>query len=157
MSSLRARGYLFEDKWLQNLKKENAMQAKKNPMVRKLFDKLLGVGGKAVVYADDDPDLGIVVKRGKKYKGPIPKVPKIVLNRCHKVSAELYARNPSRYKIVTGYVLGNDKAWRAHSWILDNGKPKEPTPTKRDIYFGTVLNAREAKKFARGEGCKIDG
>ena len=66
-------------------------------------------------------------------------------NACHSNAAELWARNPARRVLVTGYAL-NRGCWRQHSWVIQQDTLLETT-CQRDRYFGLSLNPAESLKL----------
>jgi hypothetical protein len=68
--------------------------------------------------------------------------------------ALLYARNPRRFRIVTGYALSDDGLWRQHSWLHDTAGFRRrhtiETTERRIRYFGVWLDEDEARAFVVG-------
>ena len=64
---------------------------------------------------------------------------------CHRNSCLLW-RNNTNVTIVTGYALSDDGLWRQHTWCIMGEEVWEST-TRRELYFGYVLNTKEAEKF----------
>jgi len=108
-----------------------------------LEKKLLFLGGKSVLYTYEE-DLEKLLKRGKVFKGTV-KIMAGDLSQCHRNTAALWDANKGRVKIVTGWAM-NDNTWRQHSWGLA-GRTVIETVSKRDIYFGYVLNPKETDEF----------
>ncbi len=66
-------------------------------------------------------------------------------HQCHANAADLWAREPDRYQLVTGYALNGDR-WLAHSWVVEDDTLHEPTH-RFDRYFGVALVPFLALKF----------
>lgn len=58
-------------------------------------------------------------------------------NRCHSNAADLWAEAKDRYRLVTGYALG-DNQWVSHRWVIDDKNLYETTH-RFDRYFGVEL------------------
>lgn len=125
-----------------------------DPQYIRLESTLLAIGGKRMVWVPE-PHLDELLSRGKVF-------PKLVryadryggqANACHQTAARMYARLPEYYQIATGYALSKDGLWRQHSWVCcrppSRGKPYEPTPIKRECYYGFLLSDKEAAEFVQ--------
>jgi hypothetical protein len=91
-----------------------------------------------------EPHLDALVERGQLFDQPIKRL-RGKPGRCHQDTAQLWAGDITRTKIVTGYAESDGK-WLQHSWGLRNGRIYEPNQ-KRDRYFGVVLNPSESCMF----------
>jgi hypothetical protein len=112
----------------------------------KLGDLLLSHGGEFVVFREpEDPDLEILLSRGQLFTERVRKRTGMEPHECHMNAAELWAQDPQRCKLVTGYALGGDR-WRQHSWCRDD-KGLVETTVKCDKYFGAVLDDAFALDF----------
>ena len=69
---------------------------------------------------------------------------------CHGVSLKMALSSPERYQLVRGYGLSKDGMWRSHTFIQDTEKNRiiEPTPIKREAYFGAPFTPDEVKALA---------
>ena len=119
----------------------------------RLESTLLAISGKRMVWMPE-PHLDELLSRGKVFpkhfrflstRGPA--------NECHQPTARKYERMPEYYQIATGYALSKDGLWRQHSWICcrnpSRGAPYEPTPIKRECYYGFLLSDEEATEFVQ--------
>lgn len=116
--------------------------SKTDPRWPKLNQKLLRMGGRAIVPQHDphlDDVLGTRAKlfptKGYKFSGGQP-------SKCHWNVATLYVRNEVDH-VVTGWALSDDSLWRSHTWGLQKKRVVETTE-RRKKYFGVVLNSYEA-------------
>lgn len=117
----------------------------------RLSEALLAIGGHRVVVPESEPQIDALLKRGVLWKGKVLFAKKRKLNSCHVVSAWLWYKDRSN-KLVTGYGLSKDDGlWRQHSFIVRDGTIIEPTPVKRNVYYGVALNAAESKRFFKNE------
>jgi hypothetical protein len=108
--------------------------------------KLLAIGGTTVVPWPD-PHIELIIQRGQVSAGTPPKSVRGRPSRCHHNVALHYLADPRACQIATGYGLtAADGCWRQHSWLWDGMQVVETT-TKRDIYFGVVLDRVEAAGF----------
>ncbi len=107
---------------------------------QKLRKKLLMIGGLEIILIDE-PDLKLLLSKGKIYDYPI-KVEKMETSLCHENSAYIWMGNSFRYHYITGYVLNfQDRTWRQHSFIFDSfEKQILETTIKRHKYFGVRLS-----------------
>jgi hypothetical protein len=66
---------------------------------------------------------------------------------CHDIAEGMALGDPSRYRRVFGYALGNDEHWRTHSWVVDRRTCRivEPTPKVRRAYVGVELTTEETR------------
>jgi len=114
-----------------------------DPGMHKLREELLAIGGDEVVPVSE-PDLQLLLSRGREIEGPV-KVMRGDTSRCHQNVAHLVANDPDM-RPATGWVLDDD-LWRQHSWgVLEDGTIIETTQ-KRDKYWGVILEGEEASEF----------
>jgi hypothetical protein len=126
--------------------------------VEVLTQILFDIGGDRVIGADDDPDLAMIIERGRLFdiparmtnRGlPVENHPfeRQLLLRCHGNSSILWEKDPDTYSICTGYAQ-DDGWWRSHSWCLDKKlNIIAETMMLRDNYFGFVLDDEQAQRF----------
>jgi len=125
-----------------------------DPKYTQLENTLLTIGGKRMVWMLE-PHLDELLSRGKLF-------PKLVryadryggqMNACHQTAARMYEGMAEYYQIATGYALSNDGLWRQHSWVCcrppSRGGLYEPTPIKRERYYGFLLSDDEASEFVQ--------
>jgi hypothetical protein len=104
--------------------------------------KLLSIAGKQISPQQFYPILiqrGLV-QYGKIYNrifGKLPKGIKRQYNQCVEISGKIAGLEG--YVQSFGYALSDDSMWRPHYWSIFKEKIIEPTPVKRDIYFGISL------------------
>jgi hypothetical protein len=102
-----------------------------------LKNKLLAVGGQAVVIAGSTPEGCIeLVAKGEFTSGEKTKMWKMADRRCHQNVEYIITRWP-HFKGFTGFALSEDGVWRFHSWAFD---PRtdciRETTEPRLMYFG---------------------
>ena len=134
--------------WLRKNKKESGLNKK---LVNVLTDSF--TNGTMVVVVDDDPDLSLIVQKGKEFSisGRIYKKGKPC--SCHKNVSELYY-NDEIDGIATGYALTDDGGWRSHTWGIKDDNIVETT-NKYLNYFGVILDKESSKKFLRSQGVGV--
>ena len=101
-----------------------------------------------VFRKETEEDAELIVKQGRLFPTKYRRMAPGEENHCHGNVAALYA---SGLKIATGYAL-KEGLWRQHSWGLENYRTKSSkvveriveTTVKSDVYFGAVLNDRQA-------------
>lgn len=124
-----------------------------------LVKHLLSFGGVRVCIPGAEEDAKNILQRGQLWFGDHSVYKKGLPNRCHANSGALWHANRSRkldgsYRmelaLATGYALSDDGLWRQHSWCVLR-KPRSvtivETTTKRELYFGFLLNADESYEF----------
>jgi hypothetical protein len=120
------------------------------PELRTLRRRLLRLGGAEVVLRPE-PHLAVILARGKPWRRARPELWPGDVNGCHRNVARGYRDDPAALQIVTGWALHpGDVVWRQHSWLLRHDRLIETTELAR-IYYGAVLDPREAARFARSE------
>lgn len=115
-----------------------------------LESTLLAIGGERMVWLPE-PHLDHLLSRGKAFSEPVVFAKSRRPSECHRTSVRMYLAEPGVYQIATGYALSDDGLWRQHSWLWkpSSGKLYEPTPIKRDRYYGFLLTDEEAARFAQ--------
>lgn len=116
-----------------------------------LDQRLLGISGCRLVPVAEPP-LQELLTRGEVFDGEAEFVPG-ERGRCHHNVAKMWAAQRAALSIVTGYALGSDGQWRAHSWFVR----KLPTTGQRHLidttfkvvqrYYGVILKEEEAELF----------
>ena len=131
---------------MERLKQDEATENDDNfpERSRQLEQALLALGGKRVVNRGHDAHAARLLARGQLFDQPV-KLRRGEPNACHSNAAELWARNPARRVLVTGYAL-NRGCWRQHSWVIQQDTLLETT-CQRDRYFGLSLNPAESLKL----------
>jgi hypothetical protein len=109
-----------------------------------LAAKLLSIGGEKVVFQGSDPHIEDLLDKGALFQEEV-KLDIGESNRCHTNAADIWGRDVDRFKLVTGYALAG-KCWVPHSWVLDGDRLIETT-TRRDVYFGIILEGEKALAF----------
>lgn len=153
----------MDNEWKNNLKDfwwatnytGNISELSKNQKdLLQLRDRLLSYGGEQACFAYIEDDLDKIMSRGKIFVGPgNTKMMKGQPSQCHKNSCNLYQANKgvNDLRICTGYALSKDGMWRQHSWLIwfkdDNTFKIVETTTRRELYFGFIMNEVEANNF----------
>lgn len=143
---------LERERWLTGKLKK---AVKENPLARDLANRLTTLGGNHVVVDANDPDLKIILERGKLAVKPKIRSCKGEPSKCHRNAAAQYSSDPKKYKIVTGYrMFADDGVWTSHSWVVDKEKViyEKVFEDKAVAYYGTELTKQEAKEFVYSEG-----
>lgn len=137
---------------LRYLKEHNHSILKKEPIQKKLRERLLKEGGYEVGLEEGDKDVKDIVQRGQYFRGSGVKVVQCEMHECHFNASRLWKKYPTKYSIVTGYGLDDDGVWKQHSWLLDKRTKKVIETTAKWIaYFGVVFNDAESASFARAQ------
>lgn len=105
---------------------------------------LLSLGGSKVIWQDSDPQVALIAAQGQLFPQSVELRPGPP-HYCHANAADLWARTPDRYKLVTGYALSDD-TWWDHSWVIE-GKTLLETTGRFERYFGVALVPFLAHKF----------
>ncbi|HEU5382788.1 MAG TPA: hypothetical protein VFV38_45860 [Ktedonobacteraceae bacterium] len=124
--------------------------------LRELEQRLLSIGGHRLVPAFE-PHLREILARGEIFVGKTEFVPG-ERGRCHFNVAKAWSTQKELLSIATGYALGSDGLWRAHSWLIR----KQPLARQRRVidttlkvvqhYYGVILTEEEAELFWRNNG-----
>ena len=123
--------------------------ALKQPALRRLREKLLRLGGVALVAPPArDPDLDAVLAAGVAFEATNVKHVPGLDSQCHANVSRLWAEKSERLQIVTGYALSDDGLWRCHTWGLETDRVVETTEM-RLLYFGVTLTTEGAARFAK--------
>lgn len=118
------------------------------PYLKKLYKRLLRIGGMAVVLWNGTNNEDIVARllrsgRADSGRGAVLKLGE--QSECHENSAKLHRNAPWRYEVRTGYALSKDGIWRPHSWVVDaDTNCIIETTEKRVTYFGVVKLERQS-------------
>jgi len=127
------------------------MPANKHSTIEELEKKLLGFGGDSFPRPEgfSDPHLDLLMSGGQIWKPWRVRRVEGVPHRCHgnAVVHYLWDRHfgcRSR-DIVTGYALSKG-LWHQHSWLWDGRHIWEST-SRRDLYFGVVLQGEDITRF----------
>ena len=162
LMKLRARLQPMGRSWLARCREQGWTKDTKlprghvSPLWRKRFplrdyealkQRLLAVAGQAVCLHQEE-DLPQLLSRGEFYRGYNSRMMKGEAGRCHANSSRLWERNSSKLRIVTGYALSRDGAWRQHTWCVDKDDKVIETTEKRVLYFGFPMTRAEAEEFA---------
>jgi hypothetical protein len=118
--------------------------------VQRLCSHLLDISGErvAVPLNEDAGFCEALVRVGKVTSYKKLRTKNGEERECHKNSALLWLRNPTKYKITTGYGLSDDGIWRRHSWIMTVNGDLIETTVAREVYFVIVLDDWLARSFA---------
>jgi hypothetical protein len=128
--------------------KQRTKQAlEEKPHLKPLLNKLLSLGGKAVVLwnGSNGPNgVAHLLADGKIFSNRDVKIVAGEPSRCHDNAFALWESKPKRYMVVTGYGLSKHGIWRPHSWCIDRktGKIIETTE-RRTKYFGVEFSKAE--------------
>src|SRR5690242_10861493 len=106
--------------------------------------RLFGMGGALVAWMEPDPHGVALRERGRLFDQQ-RRLRRGRPNRCHGNAARLWAADPARHTLVTGYAL-NHCVWRQHSWVVA-GKTLLETTSVAELYFGVELAEDEALLF----------
>jgi hypothetical protein len=118
------------------------------PSVRRLSARLLTFGGTHVCIPF--PATGqttLILRAGQLVRRKSIQLKPGRRGECHANSAKLWKRNQSKYRLLTGYALADDKMWRRHSWLLTNQGQIVETTFMFKKYFGVELEGEEAEAF----------
>ena len=133
---------------LQRIDSRNHEHLKEQPELAELRNKLLTIGGEAVVL-QPEPHLDIILEHGKLWTQPVRLV-RGAASRCHLNSVRLFIEAQKTAKLVCGWGLSDDGLWRQHSWICDRETLMETT-VRRRLYYGADLTPMEAGEVATVE------
>lgn len=121
---------------------------RETPKLQELRNRLLTVGGEAVVLPRIEDDLLSILKRGQEFSGRWSLLRRGEPSRCHANVAALWESSNGFVRICTGYALSRDGVWRQHSWGLTAGGKVLETTERRVRYYGFVLRKKEAERFS---------
>ena len=118
--------------------------------------KKLSPSGALGIEATRQPHLKEVAERGRPFTERVTVTPGAA-GECHQNAAKLWAEDPKKNRLATGYALahvplgtengpGSLRFWVVHSWVL-RGKRLIETTVPREAYFGVVLSAPAAYRF----------
>ncbi len=118
-----------------------------DPRYEALYERLLGLGGSAVVSIKEE-DLEKILARGYARSGRGIGMRTGGRSACHRNAALLWDANRDRAVIVVGWALSEDGLWRQHSWVKDTVQDRlYETTEKRKLYFGFDLTPEESETF----------
>ena len=103
---------------------------------RRLKGILSPLGGDIITWRGNDPHAAFIANHGQVFSHPV-KMRRGRPNYCHANAADLWAKEPEKYQLVSGYALSQGH-WLAHSWVVDE-KCLYETTVGRERYFGAVL------------------
>lgn len=162
------KGYLWESKWSklnggtgQFVSLENIESAAWKDWASALVPMLKLNNGFVALYKNDEYKQDFIAGASL-LKLPVKRIKNPKYNNCHKGSAALYAKNPSRYVIYVGFSSEKKSEaipmWRDHTIVVDivTKSIVESTPLKRDYYYAAPLSKSKAKKFCEDEGFKVE-
>ena len=122
--------------------------ARRQPAILTLQDLLLELGGVTLVAPlGIDPDIDAVVAHGRRFDASTARSVPGRDSECHGNVSRLWIQRRGRMSIVTGYALSEDGLWRSHTWGVEDERVVETTEP-RILYYGVVLPAQVARKFA---------
>jgi hypothetical protein len=127
---------------------QNALRVRCDPVLGKIHDRLLAIGGTAVVLgADAPPAVRRLNRDGRIFAGDgaviIPLDPRASATNV----ARLCQLFPGGIEAATGYALDRDGCWRSHAWGVLDGVTVVETTARRDRYFGYLLSPAETARF----------
>jgi len=131
--------------WSKSLREKTKTYIEKNPEYKPLMEKLLSIAGDFVVIWMPEPELDMLLSRGKLFDAPIL-FKRMQFCHCHENVGELWFRGKNM-KIVTGWALSKDGLWRQHSWVRDMNDTIIETTMVREKYFGVILTHGESEGF----------
>ena len=152
-----------QQEWFALWNKINSKLSAKYTIVEKMLAKLLHAAPGSIFInplnrfeePSDVSEFASIYKRGKfSDSGKAVRRPMRHSN-CHGNVSALYQDKKIDH-IVTGFALTTDGAWREHTWGLKDGDIVETT-VRRLLYFGKVLDEKEADSFAENARDRIDG
>jgi hypothetical protein len=122
----------------------------RSPGFEKLEARLLAIGGTEVM-AQLDPQLDILLERGRVFSGKGRKKIKGVEHCCPQNAALYYAAHHSTdhggtCQIVPGYQLSGGH-WSQHCWIWDGRRILDEFDHTCETYFGVSLTPEESVVF----------
>ena len=113
-----------------------------------LRNRLLRLGGWAVILHFEEPDLDDILERGVLVRGKTARMRKGRPRDCHCNAARNARAGSDGIAIMTGYALSEDGAWRQHSWNLDRTSNRIiETTVKRVAYYGFQMDDDQAARF----------
>ncbi len=132
---------------------QDEIRVRCDPVLGKVRDRLLAIGGTTVVLATAPPS---AVRRlhtaGHLYAGDGAVILPLDSQSSSSKIAQLHLLCPDDLQVATGYARGPDGCWRPHVWGVLDGVTVIETATRRDWYFGYLLDPDETAKFCWREG-----
>jgi hypothetical protein len=146
--NLKVKTNKIDAKWYKSLQKRGftADSIYDKGQHEDLKNRLLEIGGEAVIIWFIDSDKESLLARGECFIEPKIEMRKGRGNSCHSNSAKIWNRKRRRFQICTGYALSDDGIWRQHTWVMDGSTVIETTEIGI-AYYGFRLNKEEAKRF----------
>jgi hypothetical protein len=136
---------------------QNALRVRCDPVLGKVRDRLLAIGGTDVVLGTAAPS---AVRRLYAAGRLFARAGAVTIPLDSRASAtnvaRLYALCPGDLDAVSGYALGRDGCWRPHAWALLDETTVIETTSRRDGYFGYLLDPAEAARFCWQEPAPPD-
>lgn len=127
---------------------QNALRVRCDPVLGKIHDRLLTIGGTAVVLGADAPS---TVRRLNRDGQLFARDGAVIIPLDPRASATNVARLcqlfPGGIEAATGYALDRDGCWRPHTWGVLDGATVVETTARRDGYYGYLLSPAEAARF----------
>ena len=118
----------------------------RNGEYEELKNRLLNIGGEAVVFFDEDIDKDKIITRGESFIHPQIKIMRGAISHCHSNSSEIWSKKQKSRNLYTGYALSIDGIWRQHSWVME-GLILIETTIAREAYYGFRMERYEAEFF----------
>jgi hypothetical protein len=117
-----------------------------SPGHKRLEQRLLGMGGREVVFAHD-PHFAALLRRGAEFPVKGRRFSGGIDEHFRRANVAMDYLGSRHLKIVTGYGLDGE-TWRQHSWLW-NGKSGRVVEEwgAPDRYFGVVLNEAQTRRF----------
>ena len=132
---------------------QDELRVRCDPMLGKVRDRLLAIGGTAVVLGAVPPS---AVRRlhtaGHLYAGDGAVILPLDTQSSSSKIAQLHLLCPDDLQVAIGYARDPDGCWRPHVWGVLDGVTVIETATRRDWYFGYLLDPEEAGGFCWWEG-----
>lgn len=128
---------------------------KRQPRMKELRERLLGIGGEETVFHYFEEDLKSILDRGHEIDGIYARKTWQREGQCHRNTAELYdlweqgefEKRCKQMGIMTGYALSEDGLWRQHSWLINGFNRVLETTSPRLKYYGYAMNKEEIERF----------
>lgn len=133
------RRYITPDR-LKFLAERNAT-ALENPAAVKLRSKLLERAGEEVLLRVTREEIDRLLARGEFHPGKGAGLRRMQASRCHFNAAKLFLTGQAA-KVVSGFAL-SEGLWRSHTWVVNSRGRIVETTEPREVYFCTVLEAKE--------------
>jgi hypothetical protein len=136
---------------------QDELRVRCDPVLGKVRDRLLAIGGTAVVLETASPS---AVRRlhtaGQLYAGDGAVTIPLDSQSSSSNLARLHLLCPDSVQVAIGYARGRDGCWRPHVWGVLDGVTVIETAPRRDWYFGYLLDPDETARFCWWEGFRGD-